>query len=351
MPDLLQTFALWVARTSWQAMALVAVVLLIQVILGPRLPARWRHALWWIVVIKLLLPAFPPSPLSLFNFPFLESPTAFLTPHASTGTHSPSEFAHFLAGTWPWIWVTGALFTLAIIFHEHGKFARAVIRQRPVTDPAVLDVLEDCKALMRIYTPLIVIETSKTSSPALFGFLRPRLLLPRGTLKSLSVPELRHVFLHELAHLQRNDIAFGWLLAIAQALHWFNPVIWYALHRARADRELAADELVLHFAQLGENRPYAETMIKLLGQFSRPAPLPAIAGILEDQRQMADRIRQIARFGSFRTQPIAAAVLVLLLALAGLTGRSQKDVTLPSTAGVAELEQSAQTQPSVEPRH
>lgn len=343
MQDLVQTFALWVSRASWQSITLVAVILLIQVSLGPRLPARWRHALWWIVVVKLLLPVVPSSPFSLFHFGFLESPAALLTPRASTGAHSPSEFAQHLAGIWTWVWVTGALFTLIIIFHEHGKLARAVVRQRPVTDPAVLDVLEDCKALMRIYTPLVVIETSRISSPALFGFLRPRLLLPRGTLKSLSTPELRHVFLHELAHLQRHDIAFGWLLAVAQALHWFNPVIWYALHRARVDRELATDELVLHFAQLGENRAYAETMIKLLGQFSRPAPLPAIAGILEDQRQMVDRIRQIARFGSFRTRPVAAAVLVLFLALAGLTGRSQKDVTLPSTAGVPTPEHSAQT--------
>jgi bla regulator protein blaR1 len=333
MPDLVQTLALWVSRTSWQAMMLVGLVLLIQALLGARLPARWRHALWWVVVLKLLLPALPQAPFSLFHFSLLESPTPIV--HALTSAGAPDSFGlgGFLATAWPWIWMVGALSALGIILREHTRLVRAVVRQRPVTNPAILDVLEDCKSLMRIYTPLIVIESSKVSSPALFGFVRPRLLLPRGTLQSLSPQELRHVFLHELAHLQRHDIAFGWLLAFAQALHWFNPIVWFALHRARVDREFATDELALHFAQLGENRPYAETMIKLLDQFSRPIRMPAVVGILEDQRQMARRIRQIARFGSIRTQPLAAAALLLVLALTGLThGRSVPDLTRPATA-------------------
>jgi bla regulator protein blaR1 len=342
MPDLVQTLALWVSRTSWQALVLIGLVLLIQALLGPRLPARWRHALWWVVVLKLLLPGLPHAPFSLFHFSLLESPTPIV--HALTRAGATGDFGlgRFLSTAWPWIWIVGALAALVMILREHGRLVRAVVRQRPVTNPAILDVLEDCKALMRIYTPLIVIESSRVSSPALFGFVRPRLLLPRGTLESLSPQELRHVFLHELAHLQRHDIAFGWLLAFAQALHWFNPIVWFALHRARVDRELATDELALHFAQLGENRLYGETIIKLLDQFSSSVPLPAVAGILEDQRQMALRIRQIARFGSVRTQPLAAAALLLVLALAGLThGRSMPDHTPPATAIVTAQDQSA----------
>jgi bla regulator protein blaR1 len=195
---------------------------------------------------------------------------------------------------------------------------------------------------MRIYTPLVVIETSKVSCPALFGFVRPRLLLPRGTLRSLTPGELRHVFLHELAHLQRHDIVFGWLLALAQALHWFNPAVWYALHRARVDRELATDELALHYAKWGENRSYAETVIKLLERFSHPAPLPAVAGILEDQRQMICRIRQIARFGSIQTQPLVAAGLLLLLAFIGLTHARARPV-LPPPADIGIVAQPVTT--------
>jgi bla regulator protein blaR1 len=327
MPDFIQSLAFWVSRTSWQAITLVGLVLLIQGLLGSRLPARWRHAIWWVVILKLLLPIHLYTPFSLFNLPALNPPTGWTRELSRT----------WWLALWPWVWLLGALLTLGLILREHRRLSRAVVRQRPVTDPSVLDLLEDCKSLMRVHAPLAVIETPKVSSPALFGLLRPRLLLPRGILRSLSPLELRHVFLHELAHLQRHDIAFGWLLALAQSVHWFNPFIWLALHRARIDRELATDELALHYADLHENRAYAETIIKLLEHFSSPTPLPALAGILEDQRQISCRIRHIAQFGSIRNRPLLAAGLGLLLALTGLTqGRPQSQLVLPSPTPVSD---------------
>jgi bla regulator protein blaR1 len=313
MPDVIQTVALWVGRASWQVLPLIGLVLFIQALLGSKLPARWRHGLWWIVVVKLLAPGLVQSPVSLFNVDLLRSPAVA----GSILVSGVGDAA--VVATWAWIWLIGVLVVLAAILREHGRLARAVLWQRPVTDASVLNVLEDCKARMGIHTPLIIIETPWISSPALFGWIRPRLLLPRGTLESLDADELRHVFLHELAHLQRHDIAFGWLLALTQALHWFNPVVWFALHRVRVDRELATDELALHHAELHENRSYGATIVKLLERFSSPAPLPAIAAILEDRAQMSNRIRQIARFGSVRTSPVLGAILAFLLVFTFLT--------------------------------
>src|SRR6266542_6564040 len=56
---------LW--RCSWQASVLAAVVLIVQFALRKRLSARWRHALWGIVLLRLLIPVTPPSHWSLFN--------------------------------------------------------------------------------------------------------------------------------------------------------------------------------------------------------------------------------------------------------------------------------------------
>jgi beta-lactamase regulating signal transducer with metallopeptidase domain len=101
-----------------------------------------------------------------------------------------------------------------------------VTRERPLTDQKILDLLEDCKSQMDIRTMLGVVITNKVTSPALFGFLRPRLLLPAGMIETLSLEELRYVFLHELAHLRRRDIYVGWLMSLLQVLHWFNPLVW-----------------------------------------------------------------------------------------------------------------------------
>jgi len=85
----------------------------------------------------------------------------------------------------------------------------------------------------------------QNQEPALFGFVRPRLLLPQGMLETYSLENLRYVFIHELAHLRQRDIYLGWLMALLQVVHWFNPLMWFAFGRMRADRELACDTLAI----------------------------------------------------------------------------------------------------------
>src|SRR5258705_7189729 len=83
--------------------------------------------------------------------------------------------------------------------------------------------------------------------------------LPLGISERFSARELHHIFLHELAHIKRFDLEVNWLAAILQLVHWFNPVLWFAFARMRADREVATDALALSRAEQTENAPYGET--------------------------------------------------------------------------------------------
>ena len=53
---------------SWQAAALTVVVCAITLLGGRWIPPRWRCVLWSLVFLRLVMPALPPSPLSVFNF-------------------------------------------------------------------------------------------------------------------------------------------------------------------------------------------------------------------------------------------------------------------------------------------
>src|SRR5687768_7920239 len=80
-----------VARASWQACALAAVVLLLHRLFGDRIPARVRYNLWLLVVLRLALPVTPQSPFSLFNlFSGLDSRLALsqLPPELTTARDS-----------------------------------------------------------------------------------------------------------------------------------------------------------------------------------------------------------------------------------------------------------------------
>ena len=362
---------LWLVRISWQVSVLIAFVLLVQRLFHGRMTPAWRHALWLLVAARLLLPASLESRLSVFNWlrvgePAVTSrPMRAVTPVALTGpalqaisAASPSTAAApptptpaVPPGIFPahaklvleeaetkaaaqvgdertrgkiilWLaalWLAGVLVLSARVLLESVRLQRIIAPKRLVTDSAVLELLEDCKQLMGVRVPVVLVQTEFISSPVLYGFLRPRLLLPAGLLKDFSRAELRFVFLHELAHVRRHDIALSWLMSALQVLHWFNPLVWIAFQRMKADRELACDALVLSRTQDSEQKAYGRTMLRLLESFVRPTRFPAMAGILEDPSQLATRIRCIAAFNRRTPSPAFALGAALVLALVALT--------------------------------
>ena len=192
---------------------------------------------------------------------------------------------------------------------------------------------------MRVRSVVALRETPLVKSPALFGVFRPRFLLPPGLIRDFSPAELRYVFLHELAHVRRQDVAVNWLLTLLQAVHWFNPFVWFGFVRMRADRELACDALALSLSGDGEARTYGLTIVKLLETFTRGAASPGLVGILENGRQMQHRIRLIAAFRPAGKWSWLAAALMAALAVVGLTDAVRtshaQTTAAPQAAGAA----------------
>ncbi|MHC1766565.1 MAG: M56 family metallopeptidase [Verrucomicrobiia bacterium] len=219
----------------------------------------------------------------------------------------------------PWLWLGGVLVIATRLIYQNIRFAARLRRARPVEAPEVQRLFESGGNLMEVRRMPTLLETDAVQSPAVCGLWRPRLLLPSGMATAFSAQELRFVFLHELGHVKRWDMAVNWLMGIFQALHWFNPLLWFAFNRMRADRELACDALVLSRAEEGASQPYGETIIKILAGMSHPASQPGLVGILEDKRQLKDRIRMIARFQRRSTWPGAAMALLAGLGVITLT--------------------------------
>ena len=66
------------------------------------------------------------------------------------------------------------------------------------------------------------------------GAIKPTLLLPE---LELTAEQLSLVFRHELIHYRRRDIWYKLLLMLANAIHWFNPMVWLMVYAA--DRDLS----------------------------------------------------------------------------------------------------------------
>ncbi|MFO1500254.1 MAG: M56 family metallopeptidase [Verrucomicrobiota bacterium] len=339
----------WLWRASWQGTVVALMVLACQRVFRNRLSPAWRYNLWWLVVLRLVLPWSPESGLSVFNLAsVLRAPELSVRPASFSGparpAGAPPEIAGIglarsrVAGTaaippdagptrsrrptagakgpalnWAHaavvIWMSGAGLLSGAIVLLTWRLGRRVRRARPVADAAVLELLEHTKRMMGVRQHLVLAETREVASPCLHGFLRPRLLLPSGLVAQFTTEELGHIFLHELAHVKRRDIVANWAATGLQILHWFNPFVWLAFSRMRADREVACDALALARAGSRLGRTYGETVVRLLERFSRSAFFPGMAGILEGRQQMKHRIRMIVSFGR-RKEWSALAVAV-----------------------------------------
>jgi len=337
-------------KISGEASVLIVLVLAAQWLCGPRLQPRWRCALWLLVLLRLALPWTIPSPTSLFNV--VKVPAADLNsqagPAESIASEAGGSFGHDadvpadsrLASSsfgtedlLVCLWIAGAIALSGYTLLGQYRFHHRVRRLRPLTDGATLDLFEDCKALMGVTTPVSLIETDAVEGPTLFGFVRPRLLLPGGLVSAFSQEELRHVFLHELAHIRRRDIPVAWAALMLQIVHWFNPLVWLAFYRLRTDRELACDALALSCAQTGEKELYGMTIVKLLEDFARPIRGPGMAGILENKQQMKERIRMIAKFQKTERGLALAVLLLGGLALVTLTDAQSQTKPQPPRTG------------------
>ncbi|MEN6627722.1 MAG: M56 family metallopeptidase [Candidatus Sumerlaeia bacterium] len=343
--DYLNGFLSWLVRASMQASLLIVLILAVQALLRSRLSPAWRHGMWLLLLVRLALPWSPPSPMSLFNLldrfrtPAPEVSAvqvrdeALLQSVKPLPTAPPVEAApapqprHQTLDLMTWlaiVWLMGVAAFGGAVFSQTLMLRSALRNRRPVTDQPTLELLEQCKESMGIKAWLSIVEVPGGTGPALVGVLRPRLILPAGSIRALGPEQLRHVFMHELAHLGRNDIALNWLATLLQALHWFNPLIWLGFSRMRAEREMACDARVLSLLGPSEHIRYGRTIVHLLETFARPQTLPGLAGILEDQDQMKRRITMIAHFRKLSwAWSIMAAAVVIVLAGATLTGRSE----------------------------
>jgi len=314
-----------ILRISLQASVLVSLVIALQFLLRHRLSARWRHALWMLPLLRLVLPWTPPSPVSLFNaWPHktvtqsmkneIKPParaSVVLTPilpieegHAiaanEQGVHKPdrnrAKYRPIVLAPAPapaphqtrieWrrllqpqiIWLAGSLAFLMLLIAQVFKLRRTLKGATALHDPNVGVLLSQCKEQMGVHRALRIVEAPGVSVPALCGLFNLRLVLPQGMVRQLSREQLRHVFLHELSHLKQHDLALNWVMSLLQVIHWFNPVLWLAFHRIRSDRELACDERVLERTGARESRAYGETLLRVLSFIQCLAPFAGAGG-------------------------------------------------------------------------
>lgn len=351
-----------VLTASWQGSLSLLFILLLRPLLGHRVSARWRGILWVLVMIRLLVPGFvlPPSPASLQRVPVMVRPAVLFEPllgggsgvlksepagedGAASSTMNRVTGAASAAGSrfraWEWavaIWMLGVV---ALAMRNGGAMARLHRRLRAESGrgnrgDAAVETVEAiwqacCHRFSLSHAPRLVF-TDCVETPALFGMLRPVLLIPTSQRALFSREDWEHLFMHELAHYQRHDHWMQALQLLAQTIHWFNPLVWMGIRWMRADQELAADERALQRLTGDRSVAYGATLLKVLSVASAMSATsasrqvrvePGMIGIVSDRAQMKDRLQRIVAFGPAKWRGTVVGVGVIFVAAVAVLGR------------------------------
>lgn len=309
----------WILSVSTMATITVVFIMLIQRILHNRIKPRWHYLMWLLVLVRLLLPWHLESHFSIYNWLSYPESIHEFNPAVAVETHeewagtAASENLLYKYGIS--IWLLGiVLFAIYTCVINH-QFARKITKEtRPITDISITQLFAQCHQLMSIHKPVALVVSDKLSMPTLFGFWKPCLVMPQSAIHSLNQEQLRHVFLHELAHCKRNDIGVNWLMQFLLIIHWFNPVLWYAHQRMREDQEIASDALALSYIEPAKREAYGYTLIQLLENYVRPVSVPGNVHLSGNKSQLKRRIMMIKhfQFNSYRWSFLGLAAVVII---------------------------------------
>jgi beta-lactamase regulating signal transducer with metallopeptidase domain len=282
-----------------------------------------RHALWVLVLVKFVTPPLvvwpwaAPDPFGIAAvgsgardsvapippIPEDAAPVAMDVRAAGTGvlsgarsltrTDDASRAASSLAASaWPWflgIWVAGSLLLLSIEGVRLVRLARRMraARDAPPADPALVTRIASLSARLGI-RPVPVVLVAGLSSPAVWGFGRPRLLWPADLPMEATDACIDGLLVHELAHVKRGDHLVGWIELGAGIAWWWNPLFWFVRSALREQAELACDAWVISALPNGR-RAYAESLLALSGAAFRGASPMAMVGVRATSRRVLER--------------------------------------------------------------
>lgn len=317
-------------KTSLSAAVMILAAFVLRLRFQDKTPRRVFCLLWDLILVRLLVMAELPSPVSIRRFlPVLARQTADVSePSAVSVLAEDAQTVQglFFTGTavetgtlcrdtvfslppMPWntvltvLWLVGALVLAVWLLWGHLRSRRIYAASLPVRDVFVLDWL----AAHPLRRPVQARSSDRIASPLTCGILYPAVLLP-SRMDWQDQDALSWVLAHEHTHIKRFDTLRKGLLAAALCLHWFNPLVWAMYVLANRDIELACDEAVLWDRE--DRKSYA---LALLGMEERRGRWTA-SGSYFSQNALEERIQAIMKHKHFSVTALVAILVVMCLA-------------------------------------
>ena len=321
----------WIVSSS----VLILVVIALRYVLRGKLSLRMQYALWLLVLVRLLVPvSFGASDLSVMNAVPERAPTmqqgtykqdiigerndapanagTVGVPAQSMSEAAPPDLVQNVTTatvTAPtvektdWariaktVWLAGAAALGLVFLAVNLRFGKKLRRSR--------ERVEETDACLPVY------ESGETDTPCLFGVAKPSIYVTPDT--RTEAETLRYALAHEQTHYRHGDNLWAVLRGVCLALHWYNPLVWWAAELSRRDAELACDEATIHRIGESERAAYGRTLIRMTCE-KRPALLVTATMMTDSGKGLKERISLLVK-----KPKTAAYTAVAVLLIAGLS--------------------------------
>lgn len=207
-----------------------------------------------------------------------------------------SEIAGNIAGI---LWIAGILLTGAVFLHSNARFRKKLMDSR--FDLGIR------KGKLSVYA------TDGIDTPCLFGLKDPAIYLTCEAAENQTL--LRHAIAHESTHYRHGDHIWAVLRCVCLAVHWYNPLVWWAAFLSHRDAELACDEATVRLLGERERAEYGRTLIGMTCR-KRAKVLLTATTMTTGKGGIRERVLLIARKPRMALYTLVLLILVVAVAAA-----------------------------------
>ncbi|WAM32822.1 M56 family metallopeptidase [Caldicellulosiruptor morganii] len=326
----------WILAMTISGSAAVLVFAVLSKIFKEHLSARARYYIWLIVLFCFMIPwnvlfnrksslkvlnqsvildgrGYTVSSFSQSSVLNLQSVKNSLQggalealPSGNVGYFNPGVLHEVIA----YVWLIGAVVFFVRFLIRYIWFKVIVTRNsRECSDKYCRRIIGRYCRLKRISGKIKVLESDIIQTPMLIGTVKPILLMPA---KDIAREDLRLIIRHELVHFRRKDVLIKWFSKLINALHWFNPLVYFAVLKLSRECEYSCDEEVIRKLKENGKRRYAEALYNTL-LVSISSGAGAAFGLVGRKESIVDRFRFIMNLEVKKMSKITKVFLVVLV--------------------------------------
>ncbi|MCB2291023.1 stage II sporulation protein P [Clostridium sp. CS001] len=332
--------------SSLTGSVIVLMTLIVKGLFRNKLNPTYHYYVWLILLIKLIIPFGPQTPLNISNIydnfhvqsitskntqstqinSSIQLENTALGGLTSTSDFQPSNKSVIsnamsiplknkvnIEKVFCFIWMFGVVLLTGILIAGHKKLREIVKVSIKDIHSTHKEILYNSMKSMNIRTEVDLSYSEQISSASLSGLIKPKILIPVNVAVNIRVEEFKYIIMHELTHLKNKDIFINWVITLLSVIYWFNPILLYGFHKMKQDCELSCDSRVISYLDEGENVQYGNTLIRVLELGGNSNRLVGTTLMVMNSSEIKRRIIMILKYKKINIKGILLGTVVVFI--------------------------------------